>query len=369
MLSNNQQAFLALVRAGLWEKEVQLLAFGKTDFSEVYRLAQEQSISGLVAAGLEHVADTKIPQEIALTFAGETLQIEQRNIAMNFFIGVIVDKMRNAGIYTLLIKGQGVAQCYERPLWRASGDIDFYLSESNYKKAIQFLRPLASNVEKEDLFKKHLAFTLVPWEVELHGSLRCGLWRRLDDTLDEVHNKIFCGGAVRMWMNGSSQVFLPRADEDAVFVFAHILQHFFKGGIGLRQVCDWCRLLWTYRGSIKDDLLEQYLKGMQMMSEWKAFAALAVDFLGMPAEAMPFYSPARCWKRKASRILAIIFETGNFGHNIDNSYYQNKSFLIRKIISFYRHSMYSIKCGCIFPYDSTRLWGKMFREGLIGINE
>lgn len=43
---------------------------------------------------------------------------------------------------------------------------------------------------------------------------------------------------------------MPRAEEDVVYVFAHILQHFFKGGIGLRQICDWCRLLYTYRDSL-----------------------------------------------------------------------------------------------------------------------
>ena len=122
MFSNNQQAFLALVKAGLWEKEVQLSLFNEIDFNEVYRLAQEQSVTGLVAAGLEHVEDIKTPQEIALTFAGEALQLEQRNKAMNNFISVIVGKMRGVGIYTLLVKGQGVAQCYERPQWISCGE-------------------------------------------------------------------------------------------------------------------------------------------------------------------------------------------------------------------------------------------------------
>ena len=129
---NNQEAFFALVRAGLWEKDVQLAGFELFDFKEIYKLAQEQAVVGLIAAGLEHAVDTKIPQEFALTFASDTLQLEQRNTAMNYFIGVIVEKLRKAGIYTLLVKGQGIAQCYERPLWRACGDVDFLLSKDNY---------------------------------------------------------------------------------------------------------------------------------------------------------------------------------------------------------------------------------------------
>ena len=125
LLDNNTQAFLALVRAGLWEKDVQLSSYGDIDFKEVYRLAEEQSVVGLVAAGIEHIVDIKIPKEDALQFVGQSLQLEQQNTAMNHFIGVIVDKMRAAGIYTLLVKGQGIAQCYERPLWRSCGDVDF----------------------------------------------------------------------------------------------------------------------------------------------------------------------------------------------------------------------------------------------------
>lgn len=62
-LDNNQQAFLALVKAGLWEKQVQLSSIGEIDFDDILRIADEQAVTGLVTAGAEHVADVKIPQE------------------------------------------------------------------------------------------------------------------------------------------------------------------------------------------------------------------------------------------------------------------------------------------------------------------
>ena len=57
MQLNNQEAFVALVRAGLWEKDVQIACYEPFDFKEIYKLAQEQAVVGLVAAGLEHVVD------------------------------------------------------------------------------------------------------------------------------------------------------------------------------------------------------------------------------------------------------------------------------------------------------------------------
>jgi hypothetical protein len=139
-----EQIFFKLLRAGLWERETLLTSIDDIDFMDVYRLAEEQAVVGLVAAGLEHVKDVKVPQEMALTFVGEALQLEQRNTSMNAFIGKLISRMRTVGIYTLLVKGQGVAQCYERPLWRACGDVDLFLSDDNYHKAKEYLCPLAS---------------------------------------------------------------------------------------------------------------------------------------------------------------------------------------------------------------------------------
>ena len=135
MKDNNVKAFFELVRAGLWEKDVRIAQYDAIDYEAVLRLSEEQSVVGLVTAGLEHVIDTKVPKEILLQFIGETIQLEQTNAAMNAFIAQVVQKMREADIYTLLVKGQGIAQCYERPQWRTSGDIDFYLSDTNYEKA------------------------------------------------------------------------------------------------------------------------------------------------------------------------------------------------------------------------------------------
>lgn len=350
--NNTIGAFLDLLKAGLWEKDICLSSIGRIDYNTISLIAQVQSVEGLVVAGFEHVKDVKVPQAIALEFVGSALRIEQRNKQMNEFLGRLVDEMRSADIYTLVVKGQGIAQCYERPLWRTSGDIDFLLSESNYKKAKGFLTAKASYISEELEKRMHFAATIDTWEVELHGTLHAGIKRSIDKVIDEAQNEVFHSGSVRSWMNGRTQVFLPRGDEDVMFVFTHILQHFFKGGIGLRQICDWCRLLWTFRSSINKGLLESRLNRAGIMTEWKAFAAFAVDYLGMQADAMPFYSPKNVWSRKANLILSYIIETGNFGHNRDISYQSEKPILTRKMITLWRQAKDSLRLMRIFPKDS-----------------
>ena len=363
--NKNQEVFFELVRAGLWNKEVRLSQYGEIDFNEIYRLAQEQSVVGLVVAGLEYVADVKVPQALALTIAGEVLQLEQRNRAMNQFVARLVADMRKAGIYTLLVKGQAVAQCYEKPLWRACGDVDFFLSDDNYEQAKAFLTPLASEVETEYKGSKHLGMTIGPWVVELHGSLRMGLPRRINDVLDDIQRETFNGGNVRTWDNDGTPVFMLGKENDAVYVFAHFFYHFYKGGLGLRQICDWCRLLWTYRETLDVKKVESLIRRMGLVSEWKAFAALAVNDLGMPAEAMPMYDNAAKWSRKAERIKAFVLSVGNFGHNRDMSYYNKYPFLVRKCISFGRRVGDLLNHARIFPLDSLRFFPRIMWNGVM----
>lgn len=357
-------AFFALLRAGLWEQSVRLLPFEPIDFDTLYQLANEQSVVGLVAAGLEHVEDRKVTKTEAVPFLKRVFSLESRNVSMNAFIEKKVLEMRQHGIYALLVKGQGIAQCYERPLWRSSGDIDFFFDEINYAKAKSLFLPLADSFIKEGEFSKEQELTLDLWTVELHGTLRCGLSRKMDKVIDTIQDETFRKGQVRAWRNGHTDVFLPDQNNDVIFVFTHCLKHFYKGGIGLRQICDWCRLLWIYRDRIDRGVLESRLMQMRLMSEWKAFAAFAVDYLGMMAETMPLYDSNPRWSRKASLIRSFILEVGNFGHNRDMSYYHKYPYLVRKAVSFGRRCGDLSRHSLIFPLDSLRFFPSIVFHGI-----
>ena len=355
-ISNNHQAFFALLRAGLWSKEIRLLPFGMVDFTRLLDIAQEQSVVGLIAAGIEQVSDTKVAKKDVLQFVGQSLQLEKKNIAMNSFIESLVDKLRNAGVYMLLVKGQGIAQCYEKPLWRGAGDVDLYLSKDNYNKAKTFLIPLALHVEVEDKNKLHQGMTIDGWIVELHGTMHTYISRRINKVNDEVHRDIFFNGNVRSWNDNGVQVFLPSANNDAIIVFNHFINHFYGEGVGLRQICDWCRLLWTYKDSLNHGLLEQRIRSAGLMSEWKAFAAFAVDYLGMLEEAMPFYEDKLSWHRKAEKICNLVLETGNFGQNKDESYRRKYSGLTGNFITAWRRFKEFARIAVIFPWNAPKFY-------------
>lgn len=356
---SNQEAFFEFVRAGLFPSLcARILVHGiSVDWSDVYNLAEEQSVIGLVAAGIDTLPPSeRPPQQVVLQFVGSTLQLEKRNKAMNDFIASLIGDLRNADCYAVLVKGQGVAQCYEHPLWRASGDVDLLLSKENYEKAKEILTPRAESIDEEDNGRLHLGMTIDGWIVELHGTLITGISNRLNRVIDEVQSSIFFSGEVRSWLNKGTQVFLPSPNNDVFLVFSHILEHFYVEGIGLRQICDWCRLLLTYREEIDVQLLERRLRDAKILTEWKGFAALAVDFLGMPAEAMLLYDDATKWRKKADKIRDLILKSGNFGRNKDKSYRANSSKVKSLTITFWRRVKEFAELTTIFPSQTPRIF-------------
>lgn len=321
-------AFFALLRAGLFpvhgEGVPDIRIDETTDWNVVYRLAQEQSVQGLALQGIEELKakgiELSVPKTLLLQWIGEVQMIEQRNKDMNAFIAKLITRLREADIYTLLVKGQGIAQCYEKPLWRSCGDVDLLLSESNYKKAKACLYEIASSVEPEEFVSKHLGFTIDSWVVELHGHMYFGLLPKADKVIHETERNILYLGEIRVWNNDGVDVYLPRPDEDIIVIFTHFLGHFCFGGVGVRQLCDLCRLLWVYRKEINRELLKKRLCEMGLMSEWEVLAVLSVDSLGLPADAMPFYNPSKFTKIKAHRACDRLIRSGNLGHKFDDIY-------------------------------------------------
>ena len=356
--------FFELLRSGLWEQDVALQRFESLDFESVYKLAYEQTVEGLVASGLNHVVDMRIDKAQVLSFMKRSLGLEKRNKRLDDFIARLVQSVKKEGLQLVLMRGQAVARCYSHPEWRTPGDIDFLLAPEDYTRVSDILSSKAESVEIGEFYTHDTSFTFKSLIVELHGTLRCGLSSKMDRVLDGLQQEILTGGHQRIWDDDGVEVFLPEANIDTLLIFTHFLKHFYKGGVGLRQICDWCRVLWAFRDTIDRKRLEDNLRRMRILEVWKGFAAYAVTYLGMPVEAMPLYDSADCWKRKADRIHAFLLEVGNMGNLRDMSYYGKYPFLVRKTISLARRVGDLFRHASIFPVASLRFFPKMMFNGL-----
>lgn len=366
-------AFFLLVRAGLFgcTEGVERLQLDDVDWDVVSKLAETQFVEGVVAGGIEHLRNDSsainfsqsVPHKWRLRMISKALHLEKRNQEMNKFIAQLTGKLRQRNIHCILVKGQGVAQCYEKPLWRTYGDVDLLLNEDDYQKAKDFLMPYASAAQAENSYKKHLALSIGRWTIELHGSLRCGFSSRIDRELDKIQNDTFYTENVSLWMDGDVPVTLLGQENNVLFVFVHLLNHFYKEIIGMKQICDWCRMLWSYRDSLDLVILEKQLNKMGLMSEWRAFGAFAVNYLGATEGAIPFYSGDAKWNRKARQIQQFILKSGNLRRKGQKSPAE-VSFLKRKQKSVWQRFGNMANHITIFPLDTLRFLPSIFINGL-----
>ena len=351
-LTNTQQAFLELVRAGLWAGDESTdLGTESLVWDKVYQFAAEQSVVGLVLAGVEH-ANVKLPQELLLQWIGEAQILEQQNLTMNKFIRDLFKRLLDANINAVLIKGQGVAQNYGNPLWRSCGDIDLLMDSENYEKAKALLIPMSDHVETENKVKKHQGLYIKDFLIELHGAMPFMLSEKVDKVVDKVIDKVNTDNT-----DGTGyllNVAVPKADEHLMIVFTHFLHHFFIEGVGLRQICDWCMLLWRFRSELDLRVLESRINKAGLKTEWQVFGAMAVEYLGMPKDAMPMYDSR--YKVKGERVLERILKSGNMGHNNDLSYRSKYSGLTYKLVALWRRIKDFTGFTMIFPVDAPKFF-------------
>lgn len=368
---NIRDVFFKLIRAGLFglTDTTDSAKWNLVDWDEVCQLAEEQSAIGLVTAGIEAL-QVPIPKVMRLQFIGQTLQIESRNTEMNVFVAELTEKLQKANVRSVLVKGQGVAQCYEKPLWRSCGDVDLLLDAENYEQAKTVLFPMAYDIASENVQTKHQAMKIDGFDVELHGRMPFMLSKRADRVIDEVLSDTFNNGGVSSWIVDGVDVKMPSADDHVFLVFTHFLHHFFIEGVGLRQICDWCRMLWTYRDTLDFGLLESRIRRAGLMSEWKVFYNLATQYLGMPdldsqdsQVRMSDQRSSACFmvhdsrlNKKAKKIMEMVLKAGNFGHNKDLSYRSKYRGVAYKMVSLWRRLVDFVGFMGVFPLDAPRFF-------------
>lgn len=350
-MNKTECAFLELLKAGLWGTAVHDEDFSDSDINweRVVELAREQTVLGVVGDAMSILSRGVMPRSLYLQVLKEVMEIEEANKRMNGLVPILFNTLDELGVKSWLLKGQGVAQNYRNPLRRQSGDIDvFFPLVNDFEKAREdFLRHLKpEDVSADTPSMKTLEFDYKGIYIELHG--------KIDPEVNRQSNKMFdsflqsCVGLPTEKWSGAS---LPPTRFDAVFVFLHMVRHYFGGGIGLRQVCDWIRLLHAKKETIDLTQLESDLKNTGLYKLWKAFGYMAVDLLGCPAESMPFYG--HCYSKQANRLLRYILESGNFGNYDERTKSDSKYYFIRRFVAFWGHLQMKLRNLMMFPEESV----------------
>ena len=335
-----QKQFLELLRAGLWGGCPDVTLFqGEVNWKAIFKIAREQAVQVLVADGLEALPEHLAPKKetiykVAIRRTTNSLAYKVQKSLINR----ITTLFNEEGIPSILLKGQGVAQNYQKPESRMCGDIDIYVGMDNFHKACEILRREgAEELIHQDEHESHIAFDLDDKTIEVHKKSDVIRGRKLNDSFQKwttIHlDAKLADGTLPKWNNDGTLINIPDPTYNAFYIIHHAVRHMLGEGIGLRHVCDWMIFLHTHQDQIDKEELKAKLAEYKMATAWGQFGALATKYLGFPEEHL-LVPPINQNESKAELLLQHIFSTGNFGQYSKEKRDSKSRYLKRKWHNF-----------------------------------
>lgn len=356
-MERHEEVFFSLLRNALWGTPVEIPQ-GFADWAKVARTAKIQSALGL--AGDVMLSDSGIASAMSSDLKTKIKTFMMANIMthgkLNNVLVKVVSELDAAGIPSVLLKGQGLAQYYPKPELRQCGDIDLYVGLQRYADSYDILRPLATEIEDRKALEvgKHYDFFVGKVAVEIHRYSDRYPTPKLDRIYQEVSSEGLGKNLVPIQFGGV-EVMTPSDEYNAFYIFSHLFHHFLINGLGARQLCDWMLFLRSRSSHIDMRSLNTTLQRLDMLKPWQAFGCVLVKYFGMPAEAFPFYDPSQ--ESKADKIVKRLLDEGNFGKERDVYKKRGKIYLINKTWAMLAHIGRSLGLLFLFPRHSFRqIW-------------
>lgn len=302
-----QTALLQLLRTGLWGEQKGLTEFplSPEDWQDVYRLAQEHTVEGLVFDGLQSLpVEFMPPRELLLKWTVRIDQIERIHMRMNHVIGEQLHLFRQEKLNPLLLKGQGVAACYRTPNHRVCGDIDWYFNSKEYPSANELLKRSGIKVNYTAGFSSEYLWKGVVSEnhsrfFDLHNPFCNSYLKKLKSRNPGIQINI-----------AGNDVLVPEPLTMCLQVNSHILKHLLSFGIGLRQLCDSARIYHACRKGLNGVQLRKVYERLGILKWVDLLHVILVKYMGLPQSSLPFELPSNI---EADWMMEEIWKSGNFG--------------------------------------------------------
>lgn len=310
-MKKSDVAYFSMLRSALWNEKASF--DDDVNVTDVLKTAQRQTTTGLVChAILQNDVGAALSPENKVFLRRQMLKIAMMHNFINATTARIVAALREKGIESVLMKGQGVAANYPIAELRQCGDIDLYVGKHNFDAACAIVNEMAGEEEaaKGHGHSFHYHVVVDKIIVEVHRLTHRFSDNKTDAVFQSYSDEGMRAGKNAITINGVN-VWLPSDTFNAFFVFIHTFGHFLSIGVGMRQICDWVMFLHKKCKTIDREELSDILHRLQLMDEWQVFGSIAVDYLHLPEDEMPFYEKNH--DKRARRAIDMILTEGNFG--------------------------------------------------------
>lgn len=307
------ELFLELLQVSVGRRESLSCVPSVREWHLLMDMAKKQALMGICKCALEHLPECQWPPK-SIVFEWEAVchSIERRNHEVNKAAVAVVKWFARKGFRSCILKGQGNALMFPNPLTRTPGDIDIWIDGSD-RDIINFAR--------DNEIKGHACYHHIEWKA--YGNVDIEVHYRPSFMFNPVHNKRlqawFRQTSDKQFSNvvdlpdGVGQIAVPDFMFNAVFQLAHLSNHFFHEGIGLRQFVDYYFLLMCNKDVVADEKLRSELNDKLSCFGLYEFAGAVMWVLEKVFNLDRKYMPVCPNESLGKLLMAEILVGGNFG--------------------------------------------------------
>lgn len=229
--------FFILLQVSLGKAESFPSVLTTEEWEQLYRLAVEQSLVGVLYDGLQRLPSHQMPpKELIRKWFRDTNAIERKYMQMSQLTLSVMRRFEADGYRVCLLKGIGNSLNYPNPKVRQCGDVDVWI-DASAATAIRYVhryRPgskaLYHNVEMS-------VNNILGVDVHYRPSYLYNFLgdRRLQRYFGQWKEEQFCH---KVDIGNGELVSVPTRLFNLVYLVCHFNHHLFNEGIGLRQLID-----------------------------------------------------------------------------------------------------------------------------------
>ncbi|MCR5071826.1 MAG: nucleotidyltransferase family protein [Bacteroidales bacterium] len=291
------ETFMSLLRAGLWEQDLELPCTPDVDAWElVLSLGRVQAVMGLVVRGIAHLPEEQRDlEELEPVLQAIKEALSRANHTYARVQVTLFQILAESRLHPIIQKGSEAAKYYADPSVRQVGDIDLYLPPEEFKRA-RTIFPKARRASDGALV---LARDLVL--VEVHPRYY------------DIHRP-----AKKLPEPGS-----PCGE--ILLLSAHIFKHVIGHGVGCKQLCDLAIAITRLDGKYDKNELRAALKYAGLLRWHNLVCSLLVYDFGLDLiYCLPDFEPVR-----TTSLRRIVQRSGRFGNHPKTKAATAKAFLRR----------------------------------------
>lgn len=364
LLDTAENALLEILRREVTGQDgTEKMELSVAGLNAVMRLAREHAVTGLVAnAAMRNriviaggAAEGR--GEAVMRFMQQTMAHRQNQRRFEDAVGRFARLMEENGIAYVVFKGLAVARYYPEPFVRTMGDVDFYVPQCDFLRAVEVIeRGLHVVMDKGDV-DKHYGFDWQGIRFEMHYQIETFGNRRhqhrFNRMIDEAMAEHTDSFTVCDSDGNETEVSVLPPTEDLIVVFKHWFNHLLVEGVGLRQTLDLAVLLNAYRDKINVGRLMTALDGIGYMKAFRAMLAMMKRYFGFEWLDSNFVLGCRD-ERYADKLMAVVMESGNFGRKAYRNHTTGKKKSMETATRALRHCVTFLRLApkdilCLIP--------------------